>query len=125
MSLFQPGSYHGCSPFESPTDPTRTTLVFVRKTLEQNSAGELIMSWASALTVRGDLEPHGGKLVRYMHGELNEVDFTFSVRGLVDIRVTDRTFLTQNSQVSASLLEVADVSIYGSEHTEAMLQWVR
>ena len=123
-SPFSTVSALACSPFESPNSPTAAILVFYRKTLEQNSAGELIQTWASAFAVRGELVPEGGKLVRYLHGELQEVPFSFAIRGIVDIRATDRTEIPQYF-ASAVLVEVVNVNYFGNQQTEAWLQWVR
>ena len=98
---------------------TQAALVFVRAVSSQNSFGEVILSFASALTVEGDLQPAGGNYPRMIHGTLEQVNFDFIVFGNPDIRVGDRT------TISAAAVEIINIDRFGTEQTEAQMKYVR
>ena len=100
---------------------TTVALTFDRPTRSQDSAGEIVLSFASAVTVTGDLQPLAGAASRYQRykpGTLDPVDYDFIVLGNADVRVADRT------TVSAQALEVTAVDHWGTQHTEAWLMYV-
>ena len=107
--------------------PTGTTFAiyhvsaftFQRATRDQNSAGELVLSFTDALSVTGELIPAVGAILRATYGTVNQVDATLYLEGNVDVRVADRV------TVSATLIEVVNVRHYGVDATEAWLKYVR
>ena len=113
-----------CSPFAS---PTATSLVFFRKTTTQNSAGELLLSFASALTVSLDLQPRPGNYVRLIQGAFVAVHYTgFVANGVPDVRVSDRaTIADVTGGTSGAHVEVVSVQRWGSLQSEIDLAWVR
>jgi hypothetical protein len=115
MSLF-----HTCQPILTcGDDGTQTTLVFSRATRGQNSAGEILLSFASAVTVAVDLQPEGGTYPRYLQGTLDQVNYTAIGFGNLDVRTGDRT------TISGAAVEVINVQHWGLEQTELALSIVR
>ena len=107
------------SQFLCSTTGTRTTLVFSRASREQNSAGEIVLSFASNLSLTGDLQPEGGTYPRFLPGTLRAVNYTFVYLGNPDLEEGDRT------RVSAALLEITNVLRLGIEQAEVSLSYVR
>ena len=99
--------------------PTLTTLSFVRATRDLNSAGETVLSFASSVAIRVDLQPEGGLYPRFLAGTLIQVNFVAIAAGSVDVAVGDR------ATVSGAQVEVVNVMAFGSEQTELALRWVR
>lgn len=98
---------------------TRTTLVFSRATREQNSAGEIVLSFASNVSLTVDLQAEGGAFPRYMAGTLRQVNYAAIVLGNPDIVEGDRT------TVCSTQLEVVNVLRLGTEYAEMALAHVR
>ena len=92
------------------------TLSFQRSTKEQNSAGELLLSFAAVGSVLGELQPRPAGVVRVIHGVVLEVAYTFFVQGAPDIRELDRT------TVDGAQLEVVTAAAWGEEHMEVDLK---
>jgi hypothetical protein len=97
---------------------TTTTLSFSRATTSQGSTGEIALSFASHLSLAGDLQPKSGKLPRFVHGQVAEVHYEFTVQANADIRAGDRT------TVSGASLEASSIRHYGTAITEIDLVYV-
>ncbi len=94
------------------------TLAFQRATREQNSAGELALSFAVVGTFLGELQPVGGAYVRMIHGTVVQIDATFYVMGNPDAQVGDRC------TVSNAQMEIVSTQQYGLEHCEISLKQI-
>jgi len=120
MSLFGPplttGPFAPCA-----GHGTTVQLTFERPTRSQNSAGEVVLSFASAVTLTGDLQPYEGAASYYKRhkpGTLDPVDYGFTVLANADVRPGDRT------TISAQAVEIAAVDHWGTLHTEVWLMYV-
>ena len=120
-------THAACSPFGTTfVTPTTTTLTFERKTESVNSAGELMLAFASALTVTLDLQPKGGGYPRFLAGTMEEINFTGIVFAAVDVRVADRALVPDVTEAtSGAYVEVVNVQHFGTVQTELNLKWVR
>lgn len=98
---------------------TQTTLVFSRATGAQNSAGEVVLSFASNLELTVDLQEGGGTVPRYLAGVLRMVNYTAYYLGNPDVTELDRT------TISGLPLEVINVLRLGIEYAEIALSVVR
>lgn len=98
---------------------TTATLVFLSPQRAVNSFGEVVVSFASHVTVTGDLQPMTGKFPRYLHGDVEQVNAMFIVLGNPDLEAGFRTV------VSAQQMEIVDVDRFGRQQAEVSLKWVR
>lgn len=105
--------------FADTLNPTTASLVFFTPTREQNDFGEVIVSYASHITLVGDLQPRTGKFPRYVHGDVEQTNAVLVVLGNPDVSIGDRTL------VSAQFMEIMDVDRYGTTQAEISLKWVR
>jgi len=119
MSIFEPKVPSGIFAQCPNVGGTVTALTFQRATREQNSAGELVLSFANLDQIRVDLFPSGRGVLRDVHGELNQVDYVIVGTGNLDLSEKDRT------TISGALVEVIGVDHWGLETTEADLKYVR
>lgn len=94
------------------------TLSFQRATKDQNSAGELLLSFAAIGTFLGELQPFGGGYVRALHGTVVQIDALFIVTGNPAVQEGDRC------TVSQAQMEIASTQQYGQEHCEISLRHV-
>ena len=94
------------------------TLAFQRSTKEQNSAGELMLSFATVGTFLGELQPFGGNYIRMIHGTVVQIDAVFIVMGNPDMQVGDRC------TVSNAQMEIVSTQVYGTEHAEISLKHI-
>ena len=94
------------------------TLAFQRAAREQNSAGELMLSFAAVGTFLGELQPFGGNYVRMIHGTVVQIDAVFIVMGNPDMQVGDRC------TVSNAQMEIVSTQVYGTEQCEASLRQI-
>ena len=101
------------------TTGTRTTLVFSRATRTQNSSSEIVLSFASNLSLTLDLQPEGGTFPRYLAGTLRVVNYTAIYLGNPDVIEGDRV------TVCSAQLEVVNVLRLGTEYAELALAYVR
>src|ERR1700675_1163952 len=92
------------------------TLSFQRSTKEQNSAGELLLSFSAVGSVLGELQPQPAGVTRVIHGVVLEVAYRFFVQGVPDIRELDRT------TIDGAQLEVVTAAQWGQEHMEIDLK---
>lgn len=107
------------SQFLCSTTGTRTTLVFSRASREQDSAGQIVLSFASNVSLTGDLQPEGGTYPRFLPGTLKAINYTFTFLGNPDAEEGDRT------RVSGALLEITNVQRFGTEQADVSLSYVR
>lgn len=98
--------------------PTMVSLTVLRSTQSQNSHGEVVLSFASHVALRFDLQPMRGGVVRMLHGRTVEVAYLGIVAGNPDIYAFDRAVH------SGADIEIIDVNRYG-DHTEVYWRWVR
>lgn len=101
------------------TGGTQQAILFARslpKIEDQNSAGEVVLSFASIGTFTGDYQAQGGTYPRLMHGTVVQVDALFFVMGNPDLRVADRC------TVSGARLEIISTQQFGFEHCEISLR---
>ncbi len=98
---------------------TQTTLVFSRTSREQNSAGEIVLSFASNLSLTVDLQAEGGTFPRYLAGTLRVINYTAIHLGNPDVIEGDRV------TVCSTQLEVVNVLRLGTEYAELALAHVR
>ncbi len=94
-------------------------LTFFRKSQTLDNVGQTILSFVSTITVRGSFQPEGEEYPRYLHGTLDETNVKFFIGFNADIRVQDRT------QVSNAPLEVVNVDHWGLFQTELRMKYVR
>src|ERR671922_2341982 len=93
-----------------------TTLTFMRATRDQDSAAQVVLSFASALRVGVELQPEPGMYPRFLQGTLTEVNFTAYAFGGPDVRVGDRT------TISGAEVEVVNVMAFPDAQTEVALR---
>jgi hypothetical protein len=101
------------------TATTQQPLAFERslpRLEDQNSAGEVEMSYASIGIFAGDLQPQGGNYLRLIHGTVQQVDYLFFVMGNPDLRVGDR------ATISSARVEIVNTQQFGFEHCEVSLK---
>jgi hypothetical protein len=96
------------------------TLSFDKATRDQNSFGEITLSYTSHIAVTGDLQPTGGGYPRYLQGVLTEVNYEFTVQGNPDIDTGMRT-----CSISAVPVEVINVNRFGITQADILLRYVR
>jgi hypothetical protein len=96
-----------------------TTVTFLRASASQNSAGEILLSYSSAVSLGVELQPEGGGYPRFLQGTVTEVNFTAYAYGGPDVRVGDRAV------ISGANVEVINVQYYPDAQTELALRWVR
>ena len=97
---------------------TQQSLVFQRATQGQTSAGEVVLSFATAGTFSVDLQPMPAGIVRILHGVVYEVAYRMFLFNNPDIRDGDRC------TISAQQLEIITTARYGVEHVEADLRFI-
>ena len=119
MSVFRAEDCGGIFAICPDEGGTQAQLTFDRKSATQNSFGEVELVFDSAITVTGDLQPAGGSYPRMIHGVLEVVNFDFIVFGNPDIRVGDRT------TISNALVEIINIDRFGTEQAEAQMRYVR
>lgn len=118
MALFDAGQPCGIFGMEHWT--TFASLTFLRATTHSvTTFGHVGLSWVSCYTARVDMQPGGGGFLRLLHGQLEPIAYTGTVRGMLDMQNGDRV------SYLSSLLEIANVNHFGNEHTEAFFQLVR
>ena len=101
MPLFQSCNCHG---FFSATIGKVVTLNILRLSETQNSAGEMVLSYADIGPVTGTYEPGPTGMIRQLESVTVAVDHRLFVMGTVDVRERDRALL-QLGYMSAEYIE--------------------